>query len=70
MSVSLRQPDFHGTDKEKVEQIASYLFQLNETLQWAFDNISAGAGGQQTTVILPKSMPASTMLQDGEISED
>lgn len=37
MNIDLRQPSFVGTDKEKLEQIANYLYQMQEQLQWAFN---------------------------------
>jgi hypothetical protein len=38
-----------GSDREQLSQIRSYLFQLREQLQWAFENVEAtGGGGGQT----------------------
>lgn len=63
MKIDLRQPVFQGTDKEKLEQMAIYLFQVREQLQWAFENIDeSGQGGTSvvntTTVINQTSTPA------------
>lgn len=56
MSVDLRQPAFAGSEKERLEQMANYLFQLHGELQWAFNTIeTSGASGQavpnQTVVV-------------------
>lgn len=45
MQVDLRQPLIQGSDKEQLAQIRSYLFQLREQLQWAFENVEATGGG-------------------------
>ena len=37
--IDLRNPSFTGTPEEKLKQIADYLFQLNEQLQFAFNEI-------------------------------
>lgn len=37
--IDLRQPSFSGTPEERLKQIADYLFQLNEQLQFAFNEI-------------------------------
>lgn len=55
MQVDIRQPNIHGTDSEKISQLYSYLFQLREQLQWAFENIQAtgnGSGGEGGTTII------------------
>ena len=47
MSVDLRQPAFAGSEKERLEQMANYLFQLHGELQWAFNTLeTSGASGQ------------------------
>jgi hypothetical protein len=53
MQVDLRQPLIQGSDKEQLAQIRSYLFQLREQLQWAFENVesSDSKGAEKTTVI-------------------
>lgn len=56
MKVDLRQPAFYGTEKEKLQQMSDYLFQLKDQLQWAFENIEAdgivGGGGTSTTTVI------------------
>ena len=37
--IDLRSPSFTGTPEEKLRQISDYLFQLNEQLQFAFNEI-------------------------------
>lgn len=45
MGIEIRLPNITGkTEKEQLAQMRSYLFQLREQLQWAFDNISASEG--------------------------
>lgn len=45
MKLDLRQPNLTGSDHEMLLGLKSYLFQLREQLQWAFDNLEAGSGG-------------------------
>lgn len=45
MEIDLRQPNISGSDHEMLLGLKSYLFQLREQLQWAFDNLEAGSGG-------------------------
>lgn len=56
--IDLRQPNIQGNDHEKIQALVSYLYQLREQLQYAFDDlekngVSVGGGGiiQNTTVI-------------------
>ena len=58
MSVDFRQPNISGNDHEKIQALVSYLYQLREQHQYAFDDlekngVSVGGGGiiQNTTVI-------------------
>lgn len=45
MQVDLRLPVITGkTDREKLEQLQSYLHQTVEQLQWAFNHIDSGSG--------------------------
>lgn len=51
MGIEIRLPSITGiTEKEQLAQLKSYLFQLREQLQWAFDNISVAGGGTGYTV--------------------
>lgn len=66
-SVQIKTPNFTaGSDRERLQQIQSYLYQMAQQLQWAFDTIQTGgtvsssvsvAAQQQTQV---KMDPAST----------
>jgi hypothetical protein len=49
MQVDIRQPMIQGSDREQLSQIRSYLFQLREQLQWAFENVEATGGGSEQT---------------------
>lgn len=52
MQVDLRQPLIQGSDKEQLAQIKSYLFQLREQLQWAFENVESAEVGQNNTTVV------------------
>ena len=40
MGIQIRLPNITGaSEKEQLAQLKSYLYQLSEELQWAFDNI-------------------------------
>lgn len=46
MGVEIRLPNITGkTEREQLLQLKSYLYQLSEQLQWAFDNISTTGQG-------------------------
>lgn len=47
MKLDIRKPNISGTRDEQLAQMRSYLFQLSEQLQWAFENVegTSGAGG-------------------------
>lgn len=45
MGVEIRLPNITGvTEREQLLQLKSYLYQLSEQLQWAFDNINTAGG--------------------------
>jgi hypothetical protein len=45
MAVQIQTPNITGgTDREKLQQIQSYLYRMAQQLQWAFDNISTAGG--------------------------
>lgn len=57
--IDLRQPNIQGNDHEKIQAIVSYIYQLREQLQYAFDDlekngVSVGGGGiiNNTTTII------------------
>lgn len=71
MSVQIKTPNITAaTDRERLQQIQSYLYQMAQQLQWAFDTIDTGGStgtaagimvpGQQTTA---KSDPAATFSE-------
>lgn len=51
MSIELRRPQFSGTDREKLQQMHSYIYQLVDQLQYAFSTVETSGGGDVTTVI-------------------
>jgi hypothetical protein len=64
MQVDLRQPLIQGSDKEQLAQIKSYLFQLREQLQWAFEHVESAEGGQNNTTVVKQIMSTPTGTQD------
>jgi hypothetical protein len=66
MNIDLRKPQFAGTDKEKLQQMHSFMSQLVDQLQFAFSNIGEssgdnGGGGArvvQQTVVQTTSSPS------------
>ena len=51
MSVQFKTPNITGsTDREKLVQIQSYLYQMAKQLQWAFDTIGTGTQSTGTTI--------------------
>lgn len=51
MSIELRRPQFSGTDREKLHQMHSYIYQLVDQLQYAFSTVETSGGRDVTTVI-------------------
>ena len=52
MGIELRLPNITGaTEKEQLLQVKSYLYQLSEQLQWAFDNINTTGGSGNGYVV-------------------
>ena len=62
MGVEIRLPNITGvTEKEQLLQLKSYLYQLSEQLQWAFDNINTtGGGGNSAYIVEAKGFSASS----------
>lgn len=53
MSITIQTPNITaGNDRERLQQIQSYLYRMAQQLQWAFDTIQTGgsSGGSQATV--------------------
>lgn len=68
MGVQIKTPNITaGSDRERLMQIQSYLYQMAQQLQWAFDTIqvSGGSGGGQPVVQQTKTTYVSTS-QDPE----
>lgn len=68
MGVQIKTPNITaGNDRERLMQIQSYLYQMAQQLQWAFDTIqvSGGSGGGQPVVQQTKTTYVSTS-QDPE----
>lgn len=59
MSIELRLPNFHGSDREQLVQMRSYLYQLIPQLQWALNN-TAVVGTVTSSVVRPSSPTAPT----------
>ena len=60
MSVELRLPYITGaTEKEQLQQLKSYLYQLTEQLQVALNNVSAPSATQQVVVQTAINAPSS-----------
>lgn len=52
MGIEIRLPNITGaSEKEQLVQLKSYLYQLSEQLQWAFDNIDTTAGSGNGYVV-------------------
>lgn len=51
MSIELRRPQFSGTDREKLQQMHSYIYQLVDQLQYAFETVETTESGGGTTII-------------------
>ena len=65
MNIDLRKPQFVGTDKEKLQQMHSFMTQLVDQLQFAFSNIGEASGENaggarvvQQTVVQTTSSPS------------
>ena len=67
MGVEIRLPNITGTtEREQLLQLKSYLYQLSEQLQWAFDNINTTGGGGSSVVINQTVKGASSTTSDKE----
>lgn len=52
MGIQIRLPNITGaSEKEQLVQLKSYLYQLSEELQWAFDNIDTTGGSSNGYVV-------------------
>ena len=53
MSVQIRTPNITaGTDRERLMQIQSYLYQMAQQLQWAFNTLETGTGSASQQTLL------------------
>lgn len=71
MSIDIRQPNIQGTDHEMLLALRSYLFQLREQLQYAFDDLEkngtsggGGSGTAMTTVVQQTIQPSGQTSQN------
>lgn len=62
MGVEIRLPNITGkTEREQLLQLKSYLYQLSEQLQWAFDNVSMAGGSTSSAPVVNQAVrPASS----------
>ena len=60
MGVTIQTPNITaGSDRERLQQIQSYLYQMAQQLQWAFDTIGTGGTGTAAAgYAAPKHTPA------------
>lgn len=68
MGVEIRLPNITGaTEKEQLLQVRSYLYQLSEQLQYAFDNLNTigGTGNNSYVVNQPRGFTASSGATGG-----
>ena len=50
MSIQIKTPNITaGNDRERLQQIQSYLYQMAQKLQWAFDTLEKGGSGLSGT---------------------
>lgn len=68
MGVEIRLPNITGaTEREQLIQLKSYLYQLSEQLQWAFDNINTTGGASNSTYVVNQ---ASRVVSGGLSNRD
>lgn len=52
MSIQIQTPNITaGNDREKLQQIQSYLYKMAQQLQWAFDTLETGGGGSTNSQV-------------------
>lgn len=67
MGIEIRLPHITGTtEREQLEQLKKYLYQLREQLQWAFDNIGEGGGSGYVPSAVPISSPVASASYSAE----
>lgn len=65
MGVQIRTPNITaGNDRERLMQIQSYLYQMAQQLQWAFDTLETGSNAVSQTRILPSQNTQKAASQD------
>lgn len=61
MSITIQTPNITaGNDRERLQQIQSYLYRMAQQLQWAFDTIQTGGGSGGQTAVQTKNTEAET----------
>ena len=69
MSVQIRKPNIiANNDREMLEQIRVYLYQMSDQLNWAFDTIESGGGTSGTVQVLNTASDEATSAEKAEIS--
>lgn len=55
MSIQIQTPNITaGSDREKLQQIQSYLYRMAQQLQWAFDTVQAGGSHAVSAATAPQ----------------
>ena len=54
MSIQIKTPNITaGNDRDRLQQIQSYLYQMAQQLQWAFDTLEKNGGSGSAAAIVP-----------------
>ena len=69
MAIELRLPNIKGNDREQLVQIRSYLYQLTEQLQWAFNNLDTSAS-RNYVAQQPRALVAGSSKVDAQATFD
>ena len=65
MSIQIPTPNITASsDRERLQQMQSYLYRMAQQLQWAFDTLATGSNAVSQTQILPSQNAKKTAKQD------
>lgn len=65
MSIQIQTPNITaGNDRERLQQMQSYLYRMAQQLQWAFDTLETGSNAVSQTRILPSQNAQKAASQD------
>lgn len=65
MSIQIPTPNITGSnDRERLQQMQSYLYRMAQQLQWAFDTLEIGSNAVSQTQILPSQNAKKAANQD------